>query len=157
MLDLDRLNLILKGYPPYRSGQVYRAIFRELAVSWAEVTSLPKDFRAILERECPLKIDAVGPAFELLKRNKRTKDMIRACTAFLNRTKLPAAGVLAIVPVVSDLLLENARTDSAVKVLLVAADRCDTPEVAARMTIMAAKIVLNVVRDDKEGGRYDAP
>ena len=58
MLDLDRLNFTLKGYPPYRSGQVYRAIFRELAVSWAEVTSLPKDFRAILERECPLKINA---------------------------------------------------------------------------------------------------
>ena len=97
-----------------------------------------------------LKIDAIGPAFELLKRNERTKDMIRACTAFLKRPKLPAEGVLAIVPTVSELLLQNAQTDSAVKVLLVAADRCDTTEVAARMTIMAAKIVLNVVRDDKE-------
>jgi len=97
-----------------------------------------------------LKAGSVGPAFELLKRNELTKDMIRACTGFLKRTKLPAEGVLAIVPTVSDLLLENARTDNAVKILLVSADRCDTPEVAARMTIRAANIVLNVVRDDKE-------
>ena len=97
-----------------------------------------------------LRDDAVGPAFELLKRSELTKDMIRACTAFLRRKKLPAEGVLAIVPTASDLLLKNARTDNAVKVLLVSADRCDSPEVAARMTIMAANIVLNVVRDDKE-------
>ena len=97
-----------------------------------------------------LKAEAVAPAFELLKRNELTKDMIRACTAFLKRAELPADGVSAIVPVVSDLLLKNAQTDNAVKVLLVSADRCDSPETAVRMTIRAAKIVLDVVRDDKE-------
>ena len=97
-----------------------------------------------------LKADAVGPAFELLKLNERTKDMIRACTAFLKRTKLPTEGVLAIVPTVSEFLLGNARTDNAIKIYLVAADRCASPETAARMTIRAAKIVLNVKRDDQE-------
>jgi len=137
-------------------GQLTRTNRIYVSRPWDRVThrklDSTKDHAAIIATYNfeTLKAEAVGPAFELLKRNELTKDMIRACTAFLKRTRLPADGVSAIVPVVSDLLLKNARTDNAVKILLLSADKCDSPEVAARMTIMAAKIVLNVVRDDKE-------
>ena len=57
-MNLERLNNVLEQYPPYRSRQAYSAVFDNLFSSWKEVTNLPKDFRAILERECPLKIDA---------------------------------------------------------------------------------------------------
>lgn len=74
MLDLDRLNFTLKGYPPYRSRQVYRAIFRELADSWDGVTNLPKALREILERDCPLAIES-----EIIKADdgKTVKAVIR--------------------------------------------------------------------------------
>ncbi|MBT3199790.1 MAG: PKD domain-containing protein [Phycisphaerales bacterium] len=97
-----------------------------------------------------LKDNAVAPAFELLKRNDRTQDMIRACTAFLNREKLPAIGVEAMAPTVAELMLKNAQPENAVKVLLVAAGRCDTPETSARMAIQAAGITLDLLGDDKE-------
>ncbi len=97
-----------------------------------------------------LQADAVAPAFELLKRNKRSRDMILACGAFLKRPKLPAAGVRAIAPTVSELMVENAQPENAVKVLLAAAGKCDTPETSARMTILAGRIVLDIMRDDKE-------
>ncbi len=58
MLNLKQLQLILKEYPSFRSRQANRAIFRELAPSWGEVTNLPKDLRAILERECPLAMES---------------------------------------------------------------------------------------------------
>jgi len=57
MLDLKRLQSILKEYPPFRARQANRAIFRELAGSWDEVTNLPKSLRAVLKRECPLAIE----------------------------------------------------------------------------------------------------
>jgi len=97
-----------------------------------------------------LKDEAVGPAFELLKRNKRTKDMIAACARFLARAKLPDAGVMAIAPVVSELMLENSQPENAVKLLLVAAKKCQSPETSARMTILAARIVLGTIGDDAE-------
>ncbi|MDP6546251.1 MAG: PKD domain-containing protein [Phycisphaerae bacterium] len=137
-------------------GQLIRTNRIYVSRPWDRIThrklDSTKDHAAIIATYNfeTLKSDAVGPAFELLKRNELTKDMIRACTAFLKRTKLPADGVSAIVPVVSDLLLENAQTNNAVKILLVAADKCDSPETSARMTIRAARIVLDVVRDDKE-------
>jgi len=56
MLDLKRLQSILKEYPPFRDRQANRAIFRELVGTWGEVTNLPKDLREILERKCPLAI-----------------------------------------------------------------------------------------------------
>jgi hypothetical protein len=97
-----------------------------------------------------LKDEALGPAFELLESNQRTREMIQVCTSFLKRKKLPGEGVLAIVPAVSELMLKNDQTANAVKILLLSADRCDTPEVAARMTLKAANILLNVARDDEK-------
>jgi 23S rRNA (adenine2503-C2)-methyltransferase len=58
MLNIKKLQSILEQYPSFRSRQANRAIFRELAGSWGEVTNLPKDLRAILERECPLAIES---------------------------------------------------------------------------------------------------
>jgi 23S rRNA (adenine2503-C2)-methyltransferase len=58
MLNLKRLQLILKEYPSFRSRQANRAVFRELAGSWGEVTSLPKALREKLERDCPLAIES---------------------------------------------------------------------------------------------------
>lgn len=58
MLNLKRLHLILKEYPSFRARQVNRSIFRELVGSWEEVTNLPKGLREILERECPISIEA---------------------------------------------------------------------------------------------------
>ncbi|MCP4379414.1 MAG: PKD domain-containing protein, partial [bacterium] len=97
-----------------------------------------------------LKDEALGATFELLKSNQRTKEMIQVCASFLKRKKLPGKGVEAIVPTVSELMLKTDHTDNAVKILLVSADRCDTPEVANRMTLKAANILLNVVRDDEK-------
>ncbi len=97
-----------------------------------------------------LRDEAVGPAFDLLKRNKRTNDMIRACGQFLNRPKLSSAAVEAIVPTVTKLLVDNARAEDAAKLPVVAAKRCDSPQAAARMTILAARITLDLMRDDKE-------
>jgi len=94
-----------------------------------------------------LKIEAVPQAFELLKRADLTTEMIRACSALLKRNKLSGDGIESIVSTVSDILLKNAQTDNAVKALLVAAEKTDTPDAAARMTIKAADIVLNVQRD----------
>jgi len=94
--------------------------------------------------------ESAGPAFELLKRSKRKTAMIRSCVAFLNRKTLPAASVRAMVPTTSELLLETGQPEKAVKLLLVAADRCDSPEVSARMTLLAAGIALNALGDDKE-------
>ena len=58
MLNIKKLQSILEQYPSFRSRQANWAIFRELAESWGEVTNLPKDLRAILERECPLAIES---------------------------------------------------------------------------------------------------
>ena len=58
MLNIKKLQSILEQYPSFRSRQANRAVFRELVGSWEEVTNLPKDLRAILERECPLAIEA---------------------------------------------------------------------------------------------------
>ncbi|MDP6636321.1 MAG: PKD domain-containing protein [Phycisphaerae bacterium] len=137
-------------------GELIRTNRISVSRPWDRVThrkiDQEKDHAAIIAgyNFQTLNADAVAPAFELLKRSKLTKDMIRACTAFLNRKTLPAAGVRAVAPVVSKLMLDSAQAANAVKVLLVAADRCDTPETSARMTIMAARIVLDNVRDDKE-------
>ncbi|MDP8215213.1 MAG: 23S rRNA (adenine(2503)-C(2))-methyltransferase RlmN [Candidatus Euphemobacter frigidus] len=57
-MNLGRLNNILEQYPPYRSRQAYSVVFDNLFSSWEEATNLPKAFRAILARECPLQIDA---------------------------------------------------------------------------------------------------
>ncbi|MFH1037791.1 MAG: 23S rRNA (adenine(2503)-C(2))-methyltransferase RlmN [PVC group bacterium] len=58
MLDLEKLEHILKEHPPYRQRQAKEAVFRHLDSSWKEATALPKDLREVLERECPLVIDS---------------------------------------------------------------------------------------------------
>lgn len=55
-MNLDKLKDILQPYPVYRLKQAYRAVFCHLAESWDEVSSLPKDLREILKKECPLEI-----------------------------------------------------------------------------------------------------
>jgi len=55
-MNLDKLKDILQLYPVYRLKQAYRAVFCHLAESWDEVSSLPKNLRKILKKECPLEI-----------------------------------------------------------------------------------------------------
>ena len=57
-MNLSRLDDILQPHPSYRRKQVYRAVFIELLESWDEVTTLPKELRAVLSSECPLEIRA---------------------------------------------------------------------------------------------------
>ncbi|MEA1929108.1 MAG: 23S rRNA (adenine(2503)-C(2))-methyltransferase RlmN [Candidatus Auribacterota bacterium] len=58
MLNSNKIQSILEKYPAYRLRQAHRAIFRELAVSWDEVTALPKDIRVILQDKSPLTIES---------------------------------------------------------------------------------------------------
>ena len=97
-----------------------------------------------------LRAEAVGPAFDLLKRGKRTNDMIRACTDFLRRAKLSTDSINAIVPTVSKLMVEHDNASGAAVLHVMAAGKCQDSETAARMTILAARITLDILLDDKE-------
>jgi 23S rRNA (adenine2503-C2)-methyltransferase len=57
-MDLTRLEEILKSQPAYRLKQANEAIFVRLADSWNQVSNLPKDLREVLEKDCPLNIEA---------------------------------------------------------------------------------------------------
>ncbi|MBT4153235.1 MAG: 23S rRNA (adenine(2503)-C(2))-methyltransferase RlmN [Candidatus Magasanikbacteria bacterium] len=57
-MNIERVHKILQDQPKFRLKQVYKTIFSDLAESWEENTTLPKDIKARLIEECPLEIDA---------------------------------------------------------------------------------------------------
>lgn len=56
-MDFD-LNKILDGQPSYRKKQISEAIYKQLASSWEEVLTLPKELRERLQKDYPLEIPA---------------------------------------------------------------------------------------------------
>jgi 23S rRNA (adenine2503-C2)-methyltransferase len=57
-MEFSKITELLAGEPKYRLTQVNRAIFSDLAESWAEVTALPKTLREKLRTACPLEISS---------------------------------------------------------------------------------------------------
>ncbi len=57
-MDLSGLSQILANQPAYRLKQIKKDLYVRLIESWDQATSLPKDLREALEKECPLAINA---------------------------------------------------------------------------------------------------
>ena len=53
-MDQNKLEKILKGEPGFRLKQIKKAVFRELIENWDEISTLPKDLRERLSKECPI-------------------------------------------------------------------------------------------------------
>ncbi|MEK9134787.1 MAG: 23S rRNA (adenine(2503)-C(2))-methyltransferase RlmN [Patescibacteria group bacterium] len=51
-MDQNKLEKILKGEPGFRLKQIKKAVFRELIENWDEISTLPKDLRERLSKEC---------------------------------------------------------------------------------------------------------
>jgi len=55
-MNLYSLDKILSGHPAFRLAQAKKAVFCEFVEDWNDVTSLPKEIRSALAKECPLEI-----------------------------------------------------------------------------------------------------
>ncbi len=58
LMILSNLENILKNEPPFRVRQAREAVFKHLAESWKDASSLPAPVREVLTKECPLEIKA---------------------------------------------------------------------------------------------------
>lgn len=61
-MNLEKLQLALKGEPGFRERQVFEGVFEKFVSDWSEVTNLPKSLQEKLNKECSLEID--GKIFE---------------------------------------------------------------------------------------------
>lgn len=68
-MDIEKINKLLANYPRFRQTQVDKAIFQDLVSSWSEITVLPKELKAILEKEASLEI----PCAQILAGKTTTK------------------------------------------------------------------------------------
>lgn len=57
-MEYSKIRELLKDEPKYRLGQVKKEVFVDLLEEWSDATCLPEKTRVILQRECPLAIDA---------------------------------------------------------------------------------------------------
>jgi 23S rRNA (adenine2503-C2)-methyltransferase len=57
IMDLTKLNDILKNEPAYRLKQAKKAIFQDLIESWSKAKTLPQNLREVLDKKCSLKIN----------------------------------------------------------------------------------------------------
>ncbi len=57
-MNIERIYKTLKDHPKFRLKQALKVIFSDLALSWEDNTTLPKDIKELLEQECPLEIEA---------------------------------------------------------------------------------------------------
>lgn len=53
-MDLNKLEKILEKEPAFRLKQVKKAVFRDLIEGWSEISTLPKNLREQLTKECPI-------------------------------------------------------------------------------------------------------
>lgn len=67
-MDLNKLETSLKSYPAYRLKQAYQAVFLHSIESWDQASSLPKNLKELLKKECPLTI----PAEIIFSKDKKT-------------------------------------------------------------------------------------
>jgi len=52
-MDLNKLEKILEEEPIFRLRQIKKAVFRDLIENWDEISTLPKNLREQLTKECP--------------------------------------------------------------------------------------------------------
>lgn len=57
-MDLEKLEEVLKDEPKYRQKEAWDFVFKKLIENWNEATSLSKNLREKLNKECPLEIKA---------------------------------------------------------------------------------------------------
>jgi len=57
-MDLNSIDKVLHSHPAFRLAQARKAVFCDLVEDWHDVTSLPKDVRVTLAKDCPLQIEA---------------------------------------------------------------------------------------------------
>lgn len=53
-MDLNKLEKILEKEPAFRLKQIKKAVFSELIENWDEISTLPKNLRERLSKECPI-------------------------------------------------------------------------------------------------------
>src|SRR4030066_965909 len=56
-MNLEKIEHLLAGEPPYRLRQLEKALYKDLIESWKDVTVLPIDLREKLEKEIPITFD----------------------------------------------------------------------------------------------------
>lgn len=56
-MDLEKIEYLLAGEPPYRLKQIERALYKDLIDSWNDATVLPAGLRGKLEKEVPVTFD----------------------------------------------------------------------------------------------------
>lgn len=57
-MNIENLEKVLKGEPKFRLAQANKAVFADLIEAWEENSTLPKNLKERLGKECPLRIDA---------------------------------------------------------------------------------------------------
>ncbi|MFA4941198.1 MAG: 23S rRNA (adenine(2503)-C(2))-methyltransferase RlmN [Patescibacteria group bacterium] len=57
-MNLKKLNEVLEGEPKFRQKQTRQMIFKNFISSWQEATNLSLQLREVLDKECPLSIEA---------------------------------------------------------------------------------------------------
>lgn len=57
-MNLGNLEKIFTGKPAFQLQQAKQAVFKNLIENWSEATNLSPNLRTILNKQCPLKIDA---------------------------------------------------------------------------------------------------
>lgn len=57
-MNIEKIKETLRNQPNYRYKQVFEAIYQKAISSWSEASSLPKNLRETLEKECSLDIPA---------------------------------------------------------------------------------------------------
>lgn len=57
-MNIEKLDEILENFPAYRKKQILAYIFKNFVSDFDEMTSLPKDLRDILKKNCSLEIKA---------------------------------------------------------------------------------------------------
>ena len=70
-MNLENISEIFAEQPKYRLTQAMKAVYEDLISDWEEVSTLPKNLRAILNENCPLLID-----FELVKGKVSEKALV---------------------------------------------------------------------------------
>lgn len=74
--DALRDRLVERGHAPYRAQQIWQAVYRDLAVSYGDITTLPTRLRAELEERLPIGCLATEATQESSDRRTR-KSLLR--------------------------------------------------------------------------------
>jgi len=70
-LDALRERMVESGEPAYRAGQIWQAVYRDLVISYDEITTLPTRVRHELKERLPLRLPMAEDAQESADRRTR--------------------------------------------------------------------------------------